>query len=123
MKNWLIYCFVFLLVFYQLKDGFIVVGFKMNQQYIAENFCENIDKPELHCNGQCVFMKAINESHKNDNQFPALNLGGKFSFFTAQDFTSFVFEKLLFDKTRSIFIYFPFNSQDFFDTLFRPPIC
>lgn len=30
-----------------------------NKQRIAEELCENRNRPELHCNGQCVLMKKL----------------------------------------------------------------
>ena len=51
---------------YQAKDGIIVLLFKMNQDYIAQNYCENKDKPHLYCNGNCVFMKAMKETQKEN---------------------------------------------------------
>src|ERR1700744_4970155 len=45
-------------------------GFEMNQKYIAQNLCINKDRPWLHCNGHCYFMKKIQqaeEKEKSDN--------------------------------------------------------
>lgn len=37
----------------------VVVWFKANQDYIAKEFCENKDKPEMHCNGKCYLKKQL----------------------------------------------------------------
>ncbi len=40
---------------------FIYAEFYLNQEYIAENLCENKEKPELQCNGKCQLMKSLQE--------------------------------------------------------------
>lgn len=41
---------------------FVYAGFELNKKYIAAQLCENRDKPLLHCNGKCYFMKKINQA-------------------------------------------------------------
>jgi hypothetical protein len=56
---------------------FIFAGFELNRNYIAAKLCENRDKPWLHCNGKCYFMKKINqarESERNDERQSQKNL-------------------------------------------------
>jgi hypothetical protein len=45
---------------------FVYAGFELNKKYIAANLCENRDKPWLHCNGQCYFMKKIKQLQENE---------------------------------------------------------
>jgi hypothetical protein len=45
---------------------FIYAGFELNHKYIAENLCINRDKPWLHCNGKCYFMRKIKEAQEKD---------------------------------------------------------
>ena len=45
---------------------FISIGFELNQKYIAENLCVNKDKPWLHCNGKCYFMRKIKEAQDKE---------------------------------------------------------
>lgn len=55
-------------VSYQLvaKMG-IMVWYEVNKDYIAEELCENKDKPKLQCNGNCYLNKQI---AKVDDQAP-----------------------------------------------------
>jgi hypothetical protein len=56
---------------------FIYAGFELNKNYIAAHLCENRDKPWLHCNGKCYFMKKIKqaeEKEKNDELQSQKNL-------------------------------------------------
>lgn len=52
----------------------IYFSFKINQQYIAKALCINRDKPEMHCNGQCVLMQRIRASEAAERQKIPLKL-------------------------------------------------
>ncbi len=41
---------------------FVYAGFELNKKYIATTLCENRDKPQLHCEGKCYFMKKIKQA-------------------------------------------------------------
>jgi len=45
---------------------FIYAGFELNKKYIATTLCENRDKPWLHCNGKCFFMKKIRQAQQDE---------------------------------------------------------
>lgn len=36
------------------------MSYEINKKEITLNFCENIDKPELSCQGKCFLMKKLN---------------------------------------------------------------
>ena len=57
-----------------MKFG-LIVYFKLNQESIALNYCENKDKPEMECNGQCHLKKEFKkieqiEEKSSDTEFP-----------------------------------------------------
>jgi hypothetical protein len=42
-----------------------VVGwYVMNEQAIAEKYCVNKDKPQMHCNGKCHLKKQLDKTHQ-----------------------------------------------------------
>lgn len=45
---------------------FVYAGFELNKQYIATELCENKDKPLLHCNGHCYFMKKVKQAQDKE---------------------------------------------------------
>ena len=45
---------------------FVYAGFELNRKYIAENLCVNRDKPWMHCNGKCYFMKKIKQAEERE---------------------------------------------------------
>jgi hypothetical protein len=46
-----------------------VAAYKLNQKLIAEELCENRDKPEMMCNGKCYLVKQMEKQTgtKNDS--------------------------------------------------------
>ncbi|HMR17670.1 MAG TPA: hypothetical protein PKA53_00095 [Sphingobacterium sp.] len=53
--------------------GVIWSGFYMNQSYIIDKLCENKDKPERHCEGNCHLHKALEKSTEKEAQQPKGN--------------------------------------------------
>jgi hypothetical protein len=37
----------------------VVVEYRLNKNFIAQNLCINKAKPKLHCNGKCQMMKRL----------------------------------------------------------------
>jgi len=54
-----------------LSSAIIIAGYAINKAYITKAFCENKDKPMMHCNGKCHLKKQLNEEHsKNPSSSP-----------------------------------------------------
>lgn len=47
-----------------------IVNYVTNYDYIATVLCENKDKPELKCNGQCYLMKQLAKQQSQDPANP-----------------------------------------------------
>jgi hypothetical protein len=72
------------------------VNFYLNQKEIAENECENKNRPEMHCNGKCYLAKKLkkadadleSQKDKQEGSFSNLKIieGGLFIPFTLDDF-------------------------------------
>jgi len=98
---------------------FIYAGFELNQKYIASNLCENRDKPWLHCNGKCFFMKKIKQAEerdKNEERQSQKNLLQK-TFFESSSTVKFHTYLLQYINT-------PYKapvSSSIIKTIFRPP--
>lgn len=56
------------LIFSNFSRLFIYSAFELNQNYIAENLCENRDKPEKHCNGKCYLSKKIKQAEEKEKK-------------------------------------------------------
>jgi hypothetical protein len=58
---------------YTFNQFFILILFKANQDFIAQNLCENRDKPQMKCCGKCLLKKKLAQSENNSTskQFPS----------------------------------------------------
>jgi len=64
LKAALAYVLILSLIATNFQQFFVYAGFEMNQKYIATNLCVNRNKPWLHCNGKCYFMRKIKEAEQ-----------------------------------------------------------
>ncbi|MGB0167188.1 MAG: hypothetical protein ACPF8V_10080 [Luteibaculum sp.] len=56
-------------IFFKLGcNAFILANFAWNQSQIIQQFCENISKPELQCNGKCHLKKSLIDIADQDQQ-------------------------------------------------------
>ncbi|MDZ7880768.1 MAG: hypothetical protein U5L45_24040 [Saprospiraceae bacterium] len=71
MKNIISITFALLILLQSFSKVWIVFSFKINQDYIAKVLCINRDKPEKHCDGQCVLMQRVKaEEEQEKKQLP-----------------------------------------------------
>ena len=114
-----------LLVFLQpLSKVWIFVSFKINQDYIAKNLCENRAKPILKCKGKCQLMKKLKQADKEEEKQTPQTIKEKLEVLYCHNQANFnVNQKLYFEvKKQSFFCYKFQNYSSFQSTLFRPPI-
>lgn len=73
-----IFSFGLLLIFMlmYIKPYVPYIDYILNKEYIAENLCENKDKPKLNCHGQCHLKKEVekvSEQEKETSDLPYSN--------------------------------------------------
>ncbi len=102
---------------------FVYAGFEMNHKYIAENLCINRDKPWLHCNGKCYFMRKIKQAEENQKKQEAQNNLGRLEVFFFQEPYQMTFiEPLTLEAHKSTFPHYTHRySNAYIETIFRPP--
>ncbi|MDB4904104.1 MAG: hypothetical protein JWQ63_3385 [Mucilaginibacter sp.] len=66
LRRFLAYLLIVALVSASFSRLFIYAGFELNRNYIATKLCENRDKPWLHCNGKCYFIKKIKQAEEKE---------------------------------------------------------
>ncbi len=82
MRNQWIAIFFLLTWLSQVGDRYVVMlGFRINQEFIAKNLCENRNRPELHCNGHCQLTKKLAEEQKKDQESPLRKADNKSEIF------------------------------------------
>ena len=103
MKFFSVPILILLLITQMFSHWFVVMGFKLNQDYIAKNLCENRYRPRLNCNGNCVLMKKLKQQEKEQpnvptvlkTELPAILVSSKSFFPTIDNTTSFVLRSYL----------------------------
>lgn len=107
-----------------IKPVLPIVDYIINYDYISTQLCENIEKPELECNGKCHLKKELANEAKKDN--PKSNEQRSntiiFEVLYCENITSFVFNPVVYidKKVQPLYncIYFRLNST----SIFHPPI-
>ena len=51
-----------------------IAYYRVNQDYIAKNLCENRDKPMMNCNGQCYLAKQLKAAEEKEQKSNAERL-------------------------------------------------
>jgi hypothetical protein len=99
------------------------VSFKINQDYIAKNLCENRAKPKMQCNGKCQLMKKLEKAEKEEQKQTPPNLKEKVEVLYCQTRPPFDFLKAtLFYENKALANYdCDFYSSSFITDIFRPP--
>lgn len=59
MKNALVYLLLLAILLPTISQWGTLAYYQVNRDYIARVLCENRDKPELHCDGQCYLAKQL----------------------------------------------------------------
>lgn len=67
------------------QRGFMVLDYYANTEAFAKN-CENKARPQMHCNGQCLLMKKIQEEEKKDQQRPERKMENKFEVVSSRSY-------------------------------------
>ena len=49
-----------------IKPVLPVIDYVVNYEYISTQLCENVEKPELKCNGKCHLMKELSKASENE---------------------------------------------------------
>lgn len=70
VKNWVIFLLTVLMLSLTFRDVITYTHFYINQDYIANNLCENIEVPELECNGKCYLKKSLKKNQDNTDTRP-----------------------------------------------------
>lgn len=121
----LIATFLLVLMSWQLVFQLVYsIYWKINQTEITELFCENKDKPMLHCDGNCYLAKQIKKVENEKQQFP--NALKKINFeyqyiFTTNNFNFHFDQNLTFLKSPQILFQNRYLVTDLILGIFHPP--
>jgi len=80
MKQCIAIILATLILLLSTQDVSTYIAFKINQEFMANNWCVNINNPELNCCGKCFLTKEITsntEEKKDPLSIPSLQEVGK----------------------------------------------
>lgn len=66
-----------LILLQSFSKVWIVLSFKINQDYIAKVLCINRDKPAMKCNGKCVLKQRIKADEEEEQKEMLQKLKGQ----------------------------------------------
>ena len=80
----------------------LMVSYQFNKDFISANFCENKDKPALHCDGKCHLAKQLQKADSEESKNPSQrsNLQDAFNLFSAQN------DSFSFKPVEQLFLFF-----------------
>jgi hypothetical protein len=105
-----------------LNGSIIYLWFKINQEYIAAELCEQRDRPESSCNGNCQLQKKLAESEKNTPENPkAIPQPETLSFFLPPPRQSMQNNKVLHLTNKYPKYTHPFSGTEVPAEIFHPP--
>ncbi len=71
MNRFIAYLFLGAFLLHSASRVIVYFNYWLNQEFIAENLCENREQPQLECNGKCHLKKELDkddERKQKDNK-------------------------------------------------------
>lgn len=69
MRLFILYLLLIATVLPTVSSWGIIAHYQLNKEYIARVLCENRDRPELHCDGNCYLAKRLKaQQDKQDKE-------------------------------------------------------
>ncbi len=72
MKTTITYFLLSLLLLQNSGRVAVMVWFEVNQPDIARTLCENRNRPQLHCDGQCILAQKLKAVEQREKQQAAM---------------------------------------------------
>ena len=119
----LVYSFLVSFVYNILLPSFILVEFKVNQEFIAANLCVDKDIKESSCKGKCQLKKSlakVEKANEKRNDFVE-NIESHITSLFIEETQKYLFASKIFNNKKPS-IYHNSVSSGFEKSLFRPPI-
>ncbi len=100
-----------------------VVEYMVNYEYISTVLCENIDNPEMHCNGKCHLAKELDKSLSHKSPFQSEKPTILYEFIASQNYEAYFKRFYVINRKKNI-VPFYFNLYKFLfsASVFEPPI-
>ena len=108
-----------------IKPVLPVVDYVVNYEYISTELCENIEKPELKCNGKCHLMKELSKASEDEkpiNSDKKQNIKQEIEVLFCESILNFKHQTHLnFKSTESYSFNQNFYNSEVLTSIFHPP--
>lgn len=127
MKNFIyITFFLSLILLKPISQLSWEIWYQVNQDYVAEELCENQDKPELECNGKCYLMKQLekaenNTSSKDDKDKTVNPFSLKIELLQNSEEVKIKVIPVFASEKKVLFSYIDHYRKEFSSKIFHPP--
>lgn len=122
-RRFITYLFLFAFVLHASSRILIYFDFWLNQDFIAQNLCENKDKPQMECNGKCHLKKELkkdDERKEKENKQQVEDI----LFVNNATTTHFSFNSCFFiEKEQNFAFVLHQKTKSFSSSIFHPPTC
>ncbi|MGB0916630.1 MAG: hypothetical protein ACPGU4_03480 [Flavobacteriales bacterium] len=108
-------------VIQMMSASLILVNYEVNTAYIIENFCENTDKPELHCDGKCHLKKQIEADSEQKSETPSALTEIVTFVLAVEEVPSFELEFFSTETNTNNSLYLEGNYSNHLQSIFHPP--
>ncbi|MCF8275763.1 MAG: hypothetical protein K9J17_03430 [Flavobacteriales bacterium] len=95
------------------------VNYWMNREYVATVLCENLDSPELKCEGKCHLKKDIRQSESEQKDAQAESVRSMVEYF--HPIAIFSFKNFVSEGKKASFNYVEKAIFEYSSSIFRPP--
>lgn len=100
---------------------FVYVNFLIQQEYIAQNLCENREKPEMECNGKCHLKKELAKEEKKEKKDAKLNYKEQITYYICAIEEKIELNQDFFEKNEHVNPAVQSNKVGYVDPIFHPP--
>lgn len=123
MKKIILTILALIILLQPFSKMWVYVSFKINQNYIAQNLCENRTKPAMRCGGNCLLMRKLKKVDNDDQKQTKQNLKQKVEVLFCNN--------LLFSKNQNLYYFISkpslnsnnknLNPASFYSKVYQPP--
>lgn len=109
-----------LILFNSARVSFTYAYYELDPVGFIESLCENKDKPELSCNGQCHLMK-VSKSQDKEQKTPESIIDFKELLLYPNPISEFNIKCIIDNKVETLAWYNDLYAYKDFDEFFHPP--
>lgn len=121
MKRFITYLFLGAFLLHVASRMIVYFNFWLNQEFIAENLCENREKPQLECNGMCHLKKELNKDDERKQQDNKPQVEVMLFIQSETDYEIEKTESFLIDRQRHYTFVLPQKPVGYHPYIFHPP--